>query len=371
MSELRWADKMLIYENGVCQYFGRKYPACAKCVEVCPNDALKAGDETIEIDTQKCTQCGDCVSICPSGAISQKAEFVDTADILKNSEATVVFCEKKAWTELSSEVTENVKPVLLEHTGVLGESDFVQVLSLAGGPVVLLGLEEDDKVRPFVKAAEFVGAITRKVFGQELVFVFTEKQKFLDRLKDIVSIAPCAGLRVDIDSQQFSKREAFNAIVGQWIKKTADLQEVVFDHPAYATIKCDKERCILCGACANQCRLKALSMTDGNRELTLVPARCMNCGVCVELCPEKALSCEGGFSLNESFFNKSRLARTEAVKCSSCGREFTSAKRAAKVASKLKQARGEDLIRDELLGLCPDCRTKKAFTDYSGWSEKK
>jgi ferredoxin len=97
----------------------------------------------------------------------------------------------------------------------------------------------------------------------------------------------------------------------------------------------------------------------------------MNCGVCVELCPEKALSREDGFSLNESFFNKSQLARTEAIKCSNCGKGFTSAKRAAKVASKLKQVRGEDSVRDELLGFCPDCRTKKAFTDYSTWSEKK
>ena len=140
MSELRWADKMLIYETCVCQYFGRKYPSCAKCVEACPNDALKAGDETIEIDPQKCTQCGDCVSICPSGAISQKAEFVDTVDLSKHSEVTVVFCEEQVWAELSSEESENIKPILLEHIGVLGESDLVGVLSLTGGAVVLLAL---------------------------------------------------------------------------------------------------------------------------------------------------------------------------------------------------------------------------------------
>ncbi|MHC4159963.1 MAG: 4Fe-4S binding protein, partial [Planctomycetota bacterium] len=269
MSEVRWADRMLIYDNCICQYFGRKYPACAKCVEACPHDALKAGDETIEIDPQKCTQCGDCISVCPSGAISLKGEFADTLDLSKYSEAAVVFCEKKAWKELSSVEPENIKPIFLEHIGVLSESDLAVALSLTGGPVVLLASEEGDRERAFVKAAEFVGEITKKLFGRELIFVFSEKEKLLNQMKDIVSIAKCSKLHVDFASELTLKRETFNAIVGQWIKKAGDLQEGVIGHPAYATIKCDRERCILCGACANQCRVKALRMTDDNRALSL------------------------------------------------------------------------------------------------------
>lgn len=42
--------------------------ACGTCVEVCPSEAIKAGENKYIID-DNCTDCGTCVEACPVDAI--------------------------------------------------------------------------------------------------------------------------------------------------------------------------------------------------------------------------------------------------------------------------------------------------------------
>lgn len=44
--------------------------ACARCVEVCPVQALEIKDKKIEVDQERCIMCGACVATCDQGAIS-------------------------------------------------------------------------------------------------------------------------------------------------------------------------------------------------------------------------------------------------------------------------------------------------------------
>ncbi len=45
--------------------------ACGACIDVCPDDAIKEGDEIFEI-TEDCTECGTCVDECPAEAIIEE-----------------------------------------------------------------------------------------------------------------------------------------------------------------------------------------------------------------------------------------------------------------------------------------------------------
>ncbi len=45
--------------------------ACGACIDVCPEEAIKEGDEIFEI-TDKCSNCGSCVDECPAEAIIEE-----------------------------------------------------------------------------------------------------------------------------------------------------------------------------------------------------------------------------------------------------------------------------------------------------------
>ena len=53
--------------NGNCKF-------CKSCVEVCPVDAFKEGDNRVVVDPDICIDCGACIAECPEAAISSSDE---------------------------------------------------------------------------------------------------------------------------------------------------------------------------------------------------------------------------------------------------------------------------------------------------------
>lgn len=43
---------------------------CGACIEVCPTEAISAGDDQYKIDADTCVDCGLCEPECPVEAIS-------------------------------------------------------------------------------------------------------------------------------------------------------------------------------------------------------------------------------------------------------------------------------------------------------------
>ncbi|MHB8124886.1 MAG: FAD-binding protein [Desulfitobacteriaceae bacterium] len=50
----------------------------------------------------------------------------------------------------------------------------------------------------------------------------------------------------------------------------------------------DKQKCIGCGACLDECPTQALDLVDGT--IAVEEAKCTDCGICTESCPANALS---------------------------------------------------------------------------------
>ncbi len=46
--------------------------ACGTCMDACPSEAIKEGQEKYEIDQDLCVECGACVEECPVGAIVEE-----------------------------------------------------------------------------------------------------------------------------------------------------------------------------------------------------------------------------------------------------------------------------------------------------------
>ena len=45
--------------------------SCGACISECPLDAISAGDDQYEINTELCSDCGVCASSCPVDAIAE------------------------------------------------------------------------------------------------------------------------------------------------------------------------------------------------------------------------------------------------------------------------------------------------------------
>src|SRR6266581_779452 len=44
--------------------------SCARCVDICPTDALRMSSAGPELDLGRCIFCGECASVCPGNAIT-------------------------------------------------------------------------------------------------------------------------------------------------------------------------------------------------------------------------------------------------------------------------------------------------------------
>ena len=49
---------------------------CGKCVAACPVQALRVGENRVQLVHTNCDYCGECEAACPTGAISCPFEIV-------------------------------------------------------------------------------------------------------------------------------------------------------------------------------------------------------------------------------------------------------------------------------------------------------
>lgn len=124
-------------------------------------------------------------------------------------------------------------------------------------------------------------------------------------------------------------------------------------------LEIDIDKCIGCGACANACppRLITMADLDGKRTFEFALGKCTYCARCAEVCPEHAITMTKEFELSTD--NKSDLNITmelSMVKCQDCGKVFTTKRIMDKLASTLPAKIDIEPSALDWLHFCPDCR---------------
>jgi carbon-monoxide dehydrogenase iron sulfur subunit len=70
---------------------------CLLCVEVCPCNAIKVGENGLEFNPVSCSKCGVCVEECPRGIITQRPdELIRICDMCGGNPQCVEWCPKDA-----------------------------------------------------------------------------------------------------------------------------------------------------------------------------------------------------------------------------------------------------------------------------------
>ena len=64
-------------------------------------------------------------------------------------------------------------------------------------------------------------------------------------------------------------------------------------------VKIAAEKCLLCGKCAHNCPVEAITIDRKTRTWTIDREKCVTCGMCVDGCPAQCLTMEDAYGADE------------------------------------------------------------------------
>jgi ferredoxin len=307
---------------------------CAKCQEICPQNAIEINKETgIVTLNSHCTNCGLCLSECPAQAIAWKHFMRYPLKI--HDEKAEIFCTKIKCDGYASCLA-NLNEYELAYLAMKAEVYLCidKELCMECNPNIIGHIDRLIKrVNDFLaklprKSIQFswqqsqaVGELNRRELFQ---FFFTKlKQSIGEALPIASQLADYRILLVEELQRNFAD-------------STGDA--ATFFHGAKAL-----EACSMCGACLRACRNQALQIVmDAEKNVYALKhdqTLCTGCKVCSIICPEKAIEISAEHSSLESIGkNKPTIVSERALRvCEICG---------AAMLEGVQKA-------------CPDCRRKQ------------
>lgn len=222
-----------------------------KCVEACPNDALRYEDITLEggikkkkitYSPEKCDKCGECVKVCPPGILKLVNDGKASRVPL---EGFCVLCQQCV----------NVCPI--EVIGIEGVKEPSRVEIKIDKPIYIVDCVGCGLCVPECP----VNAITLPKYGESIEI---DEEKCI---KCGICAQTCPWNSVYISGKKPQKRS-----------RTIE------------NFTLDKEKCIGCNTCVEIC---PGGFIEPKSDLTVsLPEICPACGLCEKLCPTDAIELE-------------------------------------------------------------------------------
>jgi hydrogenase-4 component H len=130
----------------------------------------------------------------------------------------------------------------------------------------------------------------------------------------------------------------------------------------------EASNCIGCGACANACPARLISLSDDGeyRLLEFELGRCTYCASCRDACPQQAITMSPEFETSTG--SKDDLVvkiRLKLVRCRLCGQVVTTQRALDRVKNDLAQSGKFSVEMISGLDLCLSCKRKEALRTTS------
>lgn len=126
----------------------------------------------------------------------------------------------------------------------------------------------------------------------------------------------------------------------------------------------EAEKCIGCGACANACPSRLITLSDGDsyRTVEFNLPRCTNCARCRDVCPEGAVTMSSQFETAAPSLGELRITvQLRLVRCRECGAAIETQRMARKVMGKIPEPLGLAPEQVAWVDLCLECKRRQAM----------
>jgi Fe-S-cluster-containing hydrogenase component 2 len=272
---VKWLESMHVdlMVTNKCARQRNTRSSCTFCSEACLYGALAINQQSIEIDSERCSSCGDCVIACPLSAIEGSAvtrEFAQGYLIYKSvytpTEKELLIYKKRGINSIQIDQTP-----LNQQWEVVVNNTNEMLIHLGQSPIKVVEKIKDEK-------------LSRRAF-------FTSFQIGGKQLAK--SITPASW-----------KMEA-----GEW--------KLASYYPEYQfyTVELDKQKCSLCQVCFSFCSQGVFTILD--TALKVEHDKCVNCTDCTDICQENAIG------ITSIIKEKSKTVENFYTKvCHNCGNSF-------------------------------------------------
>ncbi|MEO8518769.1 MAG: 4Fe-4S binding protein [Dermatophilaceae bacterium] len=352
---------------------------CSRCVQACPQDAIRFAQDagaSPTVDVSGCEACSACLEVCPTGALSLDGHEPGTLArrlraLLKAGDgsgapALVIACESAvAPLHRLGEKGGLAGWLVLEVACLGGVGSAWQLAALAAGArtVQLLPCQRCMDRGSATKDLDFTRNLLEALGDRgasQRVGLLPPGGGSLKR-----AIRAASGLKAlsdgtGADGMPHLFAAETPARVAAWA--TGELQRFLtppeqVGQPARRLVLGERaplgvphiaKGCTGCGVCARNCPNQALSVaaSPGCVELVLDPGACTGCGACIEPCPEGVVDVVRGVDLDLLARGHAPIARAEAVACVDCGEPIPALPATAHLP----------LMPAGLVGRCPRCR---------------
>ena len=395
----------VIYNQDICAGGDKGIKTCGRCIKFCPYDSISRQTENslrINVDHLSCEGCGACVSACPTSALQYTEPkpqeiYARIYDMLSSSNGknsahdppVILFhCEEmgskvlQAAGEIPYLYSPSVLPIEVPCLRYVSESNMLAVLSLGAAGVGLLGCENcpNGERELLYQKYDFTQLILKHFdLGQERVGIMTAKEGLEENavktLNEFVSklSEPLLTAQWNIPNHT-GNREILTNVFSDLIEQTSNepgIVEILQDLPfAYAEV--NETGCTLCRSCANVCPSNAFKFEEDNNSLHFKHINCVGCGLCEQLCPEKVITLKRELHLDKISLDYRKVAEDEMVSCEQCKKPYINRRALEAIENKILEVESLKSTfsgnRENILKMCPDCRTVTAMQEVDkGW----
>lgn len=354
-------DKYVVPAESRCVVVRNRNAKCRRCVEVCINDAIKVGNNKIEMSPFACVGCGSCIAVCPTDALIPinplDEEFAaQVAVATKNAGVAVISCARAAaWgyadptkyasvpclgrigeTMLLELAARGVEQIYLVDGNCTtckygaASSNVEATLDSACNLLWLFGSEvQVERVSDFPEVAMHADeraalAASRRGFfstagGKAKDVAMTAAEKTvadalnMGKAQKVASLRERLGIKTNIGAKLPHFPSQRNERILNALYELGECEDETIVSRLFGRIDIDPERCNGCGMCTMFCPMAAIRKSEeehpeeGRRWMEFSAADCVQCRLCADACLKKCITLSNEVPVEELFSFEPRL----------------------------------------------------------------